>query len=360
MSEEGIAKARGAESAPRDVRRRFEQWAKNPRCEANAVSAVHGIAMESVARAEGIPPSTGQSPFALSRGQRFEAGILKDGALRLRKELAFRGLFPSEEAEFVDFRLHRYGGPHRTPDEAREATTAWIEGLARDGARAGLAPVVAAGPALALPVGVMLPEAMLVVDVLLALRDGGPGGDQPVRLVVGEVKTYPDRGGYTDGGELAQARAQAGVYVHALREVLGGRRAAGRIEVPDEGFLVLSQPGSNGPSVRAGEDLRYQAQRAERGFAQLRDVAREHGRAGAGVEDVTRAGTSYSQECLAFCDRAPGCFRKALEEGDPVVLGEDVARFLGPVRLGRALELMAGAKPEGPAEKDLVERMGVP
>ena len=31
--------------------------------------------------------------------------------------------------------------------------------------------------------------------------------------MVGEIKTYPDRGGHTDGGELAQARAQAGVYI---------------------------------------------------------------------------------------------------------------------------------------------------
>jgi 2-iminoacetate synthase ThiH len=61
----------------------------------------------------------------------------------------------------------------------------------------------------------MLPEALLVLDALVVRHD-----ETPRRLIVGEVKTYPDRGGYTDTRELATARAQAGVYVHGLDLVL--------------------------------------------------------------------------------------------------------------------------------------------
>jgi hypothetical protein len=39
------------------------------------------------------------------------------------------------------------------------------------------------------------------------------------------------------------------------------------------GFLVLTRPGSNVPSVRAHEDLHFQAERAERAFERLREAA---------------------------------------------------------------------------------------
>src|SRR5690606_38904066 len=117
-----------------------------------------------------------------------------------------------------------------------------------------------AGATISIPGGVMLPEAILVIDALVIRSDL-----TPPRLVVGEVKTYPDRGGYTDRTELATARAQAGVYLHGLRVVLRGElRLDDAVAVAEEGFLVLSRPGYSKPSVRAGEDLRYQAERAER------------------------------------------------------------------------------------------------
>jgi hypothetical protein len=56
----------------RDTRLRFEQWARNPACEANTLSAVHGIPMVEVAKAEGSQITMGQSPFALARGQTFD------------------------------------------------------------------------------------------------------------------------------------------------------------------------------------------------------------------------------------------------------------------------------------------------
>lgn len=61
----------------RDTRRRFEQWGKNPGCEANAVSAILGISMVEVAEREGLTSMMGQSPFALQRGQRFERQLFR-------------------------------------------------------------------------------------------------------------------------------------------------------------------------------------------------------------------------------------------------------------------------------------------
>lgn len=54
-----------ANDSHRDTRRRFEQWAHNPGCQANALSAVHNIPMVDVVKHEGGRPTMGQSPFAI-------------------------------------------------------------------------------------------------------------------------------------------------------------------------------------------------------------------------------------------------------------------------------------------------------
>lgn len=335
----------------RDTRFRFEQWAKNQKCEANLISAVHGISMAEVARAEGLPPSMGQSPFALARGQMFEARLFRNSAERLIPELARHELLPGPKAEFRDFRLRMSGGSFRTLDEARAATDTMLREVA--GAKAAKTPIVAAGATIRIPGGGMLPEAILVVDALVVRRDLSP-----VKLVVGEVKTYPDRAGYTDAKELAVARAQAGVYVQGLRLVLAELGVAGQVKVETRGFLILSRPGFNAPSVRAGEDLEYQASRAERGFEKLRKAAATLPPRGKDLVAVIRAaGTAYGQSCLAFCDLAPRCWERSMEAGDPAILGDDVARWVGLVGLHRTLELLDGRKPQTPAEEDLVRRI---
>ena len=71
------------EEARRNTRGRFEQWAKNPTCEANTISAVHNIRLDKAAEAvPGLSVSFGQSPFALARGNSFEAGLFYDETTR--------------------------------------------------------------------------------------------------------------------------------------------------------------------------------------------------------------------------------------------------------------------------------------
>lgn len=330
----------------RDTRLRFEQWAKNPLCLANTVSAVHGISMAEVAKHEKLPTTMGQSPFALARGQNFERGLFRAGAERLITELAAKGVIPSADAVFRDFRLRLNGGPAKTLDDARAETARLFEAVA-SGPSTKKA-ILAAGATVAVPGGVMLPEAILVIDALVIRRDL-----TPPELIVGEIKTYPDRGGYTEPAQLAQARAQAGVYVHGLDLVCKELKIDGRVRVARKGFLVLSRPGFNVPSVRAGEDLAYQSQRAERGFERLRAVA------AAGIPKaepdriaaVSAAVTEYREACLTFCDRVTLCREKALEAGDPTILGEEMRRFLGDVDLIRAVAILGGEKPKTDGER---------
>jgi hypothetical protein len=335
----------------RDTRRRFEQWARNPDCMANTISAVHGIPMEKVAEAEGLPRTMGQSPFAMARGQGFERTLFENDAARLREELVRAGLLPDPTGAFRDLRLRRLGGECSDLDAALAATQLQLKEAA-SATRAASAPVIVAGATISVPGGGMLPEAILVVDVLLIrFQTTGP------ELMVGEIKTYPDRGGYTDGVELATARAQAGVYVHGIEIVLASLGLDEQMTASKEGFLVLSRPGFNVPSIRAGEDLRYQVERARRGLTRLREVAATALIDGDGIEAVRHAPCSYGEACLSFCDRASGCYGRAVGDADPIVLGEDVRRFLGPISLERACELLGGARPSGEAERDVARRM---
>jgi hypothetical protein len=339
----------------RDTRLRFEQWAHNPVCEANTLSAVHGIPMVDVAKAEGGRVTMGQSPFALARGQTFERGLFRGAAEQLRKALVEARVLDPAARGFSDFRTRQNSGKLANIDAALAQTTALLTSLSKVRTR-DVEPSIIAAATICIPERVMLPEAILIIDVLVARWDAT---NKRPELVVGEIKTYPDRGGHTDGADLATARAQAGVYVHGLEVTLASMGLADKFTLSRNGFLVLTKPGSNFPSIRANEDLRYQAMRAERGFNQLEAAAniafKDHG--SASVDTVLAAATAYESACVGFCDRASACFNRAMREGNAAILGEDVARFLGPVNLTRAMELFDGDKPRTEAEKDLAAQL---
>lgn len=337
----------------RDTRRRFEQWARNPQCAANTLSAVHNVPMNDVARLEGVKATMGQSPFALARGQQFERLLYSKAGEPLYEQLRKQGVVPEKASGLADFRLRLSGGRFRSLDDAMAATAKLLRELAARKTR-NVDPWLVAGATVRIPGGVMLPEAVLVLDSLVIRHD-----TTPRTLIVGEIKTYPDRGGYTDPAELATARAQAGVYVHGLDLVLLELGLEKSYEVLRKGFLVLSRPGFNRPSVRGNEDLRYQAERARRGFELLRSAAAALpvGQGRPDPTDISTAQYNYCETCVSFCDRASVCRARALEEGRASVLGDDVERFLGTVSLPRALELLDGARPRNEAETDLARRM---
>ena len=116
------------QEARRNTRGRFEQWAKNPTCDANTLSAVHNVRLDAAARQAGLTPSFGQSPFAIARGNRFEAGLFYDDALRLRQALERKGCLPEGSAGFLDLRLKMNGGTRiASVDEALRETEEWLQ-----------------------------------------------------------------------------------------------------------------------------------------------------------------------------------------------------------------------------------------
>ncbi|MEQ8460188.1 MAG: hypothetical protein RLO52_34145 [Sandaracinaceae bacterium] len=337
----------------RDTRRRVEQLANNPLCRANTLSAVHDVPMKDVAVSVGLTPKFGQSVHAITRGQSFENGLFRDAAARLRDSLVKARVLSAEEAGFLDLRIRLAGGPLRSLDDAHRETLALFDRIEREGAFESM-PSIVAGPVLEVPGKAILPDGMVALDVLALV----PEADRSVRAVIGEIKVYPDRGGHTDSAQLQTARAQAGLYLHLLRHTCA-ERGLTRLRPSDEGFLVLNLSGTNLPRVRAREELRFQAKRAEVAVQHLLEAASiEVGSSDAVRLDViAEAGKCYQEGCVSFCDLADRCHDQALAQGEPAVLGAEAKRFLGSVTLHRATALLSGAAPDTDAEIDLVRRL---
>lgn len=351
----------------RDLRRRIDQFVANPRCDANVRAVVHDVSMRAVAQRD-LPadhPSLreGQSPFALARGVQFEKALYEP-ADRIFEALVRASVLPARHGPLRDLRLRAHGGPLPTLDAAATAFAAVLRELAsiRADAEPDEVPALVLAPTMKLEGAPLLPYGLFAADlVAVRLAETGPR----VRLHVGEVKVYPDRGGHTDRTQLASARAQAGLYVHAMRRTVAALGLTAAVQVEDDGFLVLAKPASNAPSVRWPEDLRWQARRAESWWTRLTVVAAEvladgpaQSDATAAIDAVRAAATAYEEGCITFCPRAPVCRARALAAGDATVLGGDVAALVGSVTLLRAEALMRGrAGATTPAEAALLERI---
>lgn len=348
----------------RDVRRRLNQFVANPSCEANTRSSVHDIPMLSIAQSEGYDASVGQSPFAIIRGLVFERTLFDDEAAVLGQALVRAGALPASAHGLLDLRLKSSGGPMRHLMDARDHFYDFLEEISdfEDTKRADIPSIVAA-PALQIPGRSILPDGLFAIDLLTVHPSPKPG---PITLQIGEIKVYPDRGGYTDSERLAQVRAQVGVYLYGLRLAITRLGLESFVKVSDRAFLVLTYPGTNLPSIRIGEDMKWQAARAEANFQALRDAAAQElpfddlkskNLPKERLEYIQHAQINYHESCWQFCERAKRCHEISLQDGDPMILGDAVARLLGPIKLHRAMELLAGNPPENDVEIDFAARV---
>jgi hypothetical protein len=341
-----------------NTRIRFEQWASNPTCHANIASAVHNVRMARVAQHEN--PSIHlkeNSDFAFQRGILFEKSILENSGERLIKELRFGDVIKNtSQVIFHDFRIK---SSHQSTNSLQDAINASLQFFQSISSLEKSVHVVA-GLTLRIAKGVLLPEATLVLDVLVVDNEGS----KP-RLIVGEIKSYPDRGGFTQRSSLASARAQAGLYVHALDLTIASESLENFVEVSRIGFLVLSKPGSNFPSVRGNEDFKWQAERARQGFEQMETSAAALNGKFAFDEDlpdqelldlVLHAETNFQDSCVGFCERAPTCQQISISNDDGAFLGDEVVRFLNGLGLSAAESLSHSQTPQNQSETDFLQR----
>ncbi|MGW5786949.1 hypothetical protein ACWEWK_23495 [Streptomyces sp. NPDC003757] len=312
--------------------------AANPGCRRRAVLDGAGVDKGSLASALGSPSAFGQSQFALTRGNAFEARVKADGGaelLRLAHEKLDRGAEPPAEA------------PVHVPDlsaagpEGRTARTA----LALREAATGTAGA-----------WTLLDHPMLALDVA-----GSPAFLEPDAVVVHpdgswtvvEIKSFPLLDGSADPAKVGAAARQAAVYVLALEQVAARLAPAPRVR--HRVLLVCPEDFSNLPTASA-VDVRKQRAVTDRQLARLTRIEEITDALPEGVcfspglpaEELTASvdavPAAYAPECLSTCELAFHCRARSREAGAVTSLGRPVRAELGG--LSTVEEVLAAARGE--------------
>ncbi|MFE5921071.1 hypothetical protein [Streptomyces sp. NPDC056468] len=317
--------------------------AANPGCKRRAILDGAGVNKAALASALGSPAVFGQSQFAFTRGNAFEAKVKADGGaelLRLVHEKLDRAAEPPAHARVPE--LVASGPEGRTARTAlalREATEARGEWTLLD------------HPMLALDVAGS--PAFLEPDAVVVHPDGS--------WTVVEIKSFPMLDGSADAAKVGAAARQAAVYVMALEQIarrlgaepetgaeteaeaLRGQSASDSAPAPrvrHRILLVCPKDFSNLPTASA-VDVRKQRAVTSRQLARLTRIEDIADTLPAGTcfspelpeADLTAAVESvpatYAPECLSACELAFHCRARSRAAGAVTSLGRSVRAELG-------------------------------
>ncbi|MGC9536137.1 hypothetical protein [Streptomyces sp. UG1] len=316
-----LAELRGPDVAAKALdARALAALAANPGCKRRAILDGAGVNKAALASALGSPSVFGQSQFAFTRGNAFEAKVKADGGaelLRLVHEKLDRGAEPPAHARVPE--LTATGPEGRTARTAlalREATEARGEWTLLD------------HPMLALDVAGS--PAFLEPDAVVVHPDGS--------WTVVEIKSFPMLDGSADPTKVGAAARQAAVYVLALEEIASRLETAPRVR--HRVLLVCPKDFSNLPTASA-VDVRKQRAVTARQLARLtriEDIADTlpvgtcfspelpPAELTAAVESVP---ATYAPECLSACELAFHCRARSRASGAVTSLGRSVRAELG-------------------------------
>jgi hypothetical protein len=314
----------------------------NPGCVRRAILDAAGVDKPKLAAAAGFPAPFGQSQFAITRGNAFEAQVKANGCAELLRLLREQLGLPIPEVSYDD--LEEVAGNRSLP--LRHARTRqMLTRSAESGADAG---TLFDHPLLTLEVGGRL--AYLEPD-LIAFRLRG-------QFHVVEIKSFAAIDGQADADKVAAAAIQSAVYVLALRQLLNGI-VAGNL-VSDDVFLVCPENFSNRP-MAARLDVRKELTVLTRQLSRLAFIADlvetyppditfdlqadDAGIAHRPAEELTDAlmtlPARYMPDCLASCEMCRFCRNEA--RGTTAVLGRVVREDLGGIEyVDTALRLASG------------------
>ncbi|MET8979082.1 hypothetical protein ABZX85_26045 [Streptomyces sp. NPDC004539] len=294
--------------------------AANPGCGRRALLDGAGVDKTALASALGSPAVFGQSQFALTRGNAFEAKVKADGGaelLRLAHATLDASAEPPVSAAVPDLTA---AGP-----EGRTARTALA---LREAASAPGMWTLLDHPMLALDVAGS--PAFLEPDAVVVHPDGA--------WTVVEIKSFPMLDGSADPAKVGAAARQAAVYVLALEQVAAMLPAPPRVR--HRVLLVCPRDFSNLPTASA-VDVRKQRAVTARQLARLTRIeeiaaALPEGTCfapGLPAEELTAAVESvpatYTPECLATCELAFHCRARSRAAGAVTTLGRSIRADLG-------------------------------
>ena len=313
-----IDRLRGPAPAKRHNARTIAALTANPGCARRSVLDTAGVDKPELAERIGFPGSFGQSPFALARGNAFEAMLKADGCALLRATLA------AGEVGYRDLGADDDDTLNARHERTRELLLDGWPGLVDH-------------PLLTLEVAGR--TVYLEPDLIAFQREG--------RLRVVEIKSFAIVDGQADGAKVSAAAVQAAVYVLALRRLLGDDR------VRHEAVLVCPENFSLRPTAVV-LDVRKQLATLRRQLSRLSSVESLIDALPPFVSfDPTRSvpellsslaavPARYAPECLSTCEMSVYCRDEAA--GTTAALGRSAREALGGIEtVDLVLGLASGA-----------------
>ncbi|MFF5171571.1 hypothetical protein ACFY3U_02920 [Micromonospora sp. NPDC000089] len=331
-----LAEIRGGTPPKRHNARTIAALTGNPGCDRRAVLDGAGVDKPRLAERIGFPAGFGQSRFAITRGNAFEAQVKADGGVELLRLVAERlGVPVPDRADWTDL-----GGDQARHERTRTALTA-----------AGSGAALFDHPLLTLAVA---GQRVSLEPDLVAARLGG-------RFHVVEVKSFPVVDGQADPAKVAAAAVQSAVYVLALRDLLATEGHDPEL-VSHDVVLVCPRDFTNQP-VASLIDVRKQLLALRRQLDRMARLDTLLAAVPAGftadptadpaalVAALSTVEARYAPECLASCELAYFCRSEA--GGHTAALGRPVREALGGVdTVEEALALAAGERPADPTREE--------
>ena len=329
-TEARLARLRGRTLPCNHNARTIAALAANPGCARRAIMDAAGTDKQRLAAYVGFPAPFGQSRFALSRGNAFEAQVKANGAAELLTLLREHLNLPIPEAHYDD--LSEVGG--NTSLDLRHVHTRNLLARASTDTAAG---TMFNHPLLRLEVGGR--HAYLEPDLIAFQLNG--------TFHVIEIKSFAVIDGHADGDKVAAAAIQSAVYVLALRQLLAGQGIAAEA-VADETILVCPRDFSNRPVV-AALDVRKQLTVLRRQLARIARIDElldvlppaltfdldpdQDGvprRKPSDLADaICQVDARYAPECLSTCEMCFFCRDEA--RGHTEALGRQAREELGGI-----------------------------
>ncbi len=343
-----LHRLRGAAPAKRHNARTVAALTGNPGCARRAVLDAAGIDKEKLARHIGHPPKFGQSQFAITRGNAFEAQVKANGCAELLRLLRETLGLDLPEVAYAD--LESVGG--NDSQELRHARARSELSRAADGRESA---TLFDHPLLRLDVGGN--NVYLEPDLVAFQHEG--------QFHVVEIKSFAVIDNQADGGKVAAAAIQSAVYVLALRRLLGADATASH-----EVILVCPKDFSNQPCATK-VDVRKQLIVLEHQLSRLARIETLVGLlppeltldlapgddgtptrpAGELIAALGEVEARYAPDCLAKCEMAFFCRQEAA--GCTAALGISVREELGGVEtVAEALGLADGTRVPSPDQAE--------
>ncbi len=338
-----LERIRGATPPRNHNARTIAALTSNPGCARRAVMDAAGIDKQRLASHVGFPARFGESQFAITRGNAFEAQVKANGCAELLRLLREQLGLPIPEVSYDD--LETVGG--NAANQVRYARTRNL--LARAATSGEDAGTLFDHPLLRLDVA---GRSVYLEPDLIAFQLAG-------RFHVVEIKSFAVIDGQADGAKVAAAATQSAVYVLALRDMLA-ELGFGPQTVAYEVVLVCPENFANRPTATR-LDVRKQLSVTRRQLSRLERIDTlvgmlprtltldlHHDAAGVPrrpvaelVDALRTVEARYAPECLATCELSFFCRDEA--HGHTAALGRAVREELGGVEtISTALGLADG------------------